>query len=89
MYHFYQDNGHGWLKVKKDELVSLGISHKISSYSYQKGEWAYLEEDCDFAEFIIAKGWERKWDSFEKYLVCHNSKYSKIRSYDRYIQVGN
>lgn len=87
MYHFYQDNGHGWLKVKKSELRELGIIDKISLYSYQSesGVWAYLEEDCDFLKFINAKGWKPKWDEFEKYLVCHRSNYSRIRSYPKYI----
>lgn len=89
-YHFYQDNGHGWLRVKRNELRELGISLDISRYSYQSesGKWAYLEEDCDFLKFIIAKGWEPKWDSFEKHLVCHRSAYSKIRHNPRYMPFG-
>ena len=54
-YRFISDPGHGWLEVPRAELDSLGISHKISEYSYQKGELAYLEEDCDFAHFAAAK----------------------------------
>ena len=44
---FYSDPAHGWLKVKKSLLIDLGISKKISSCSYMKNEYAYLEEDCD------------------------------------------
>ena len=54
-YRFISDPGHGWLEVPRAELNSLGIAHKISEYSYQKGELAYLEEDCDFARFAAAK----------------------------------
>ena len=54
-YRFITDPGHGWLEVPRAELDSLGIAHKISEYSYQKGELAYLEEDCDFAVFHAAK----------------------------------
>ena len=54
-YRFISDPGHGWLEVPRAELDSLGIAHKISEYSYQKGELAYLEEDCDFAVFHAAK----------------------------------
>ena len=54
-YRFITDPGHGWLEVPRAELDSLGIAHKISPYSYQKGELAYLEEDCDFSHFAAAK----------------------------------
>jgi hypothetical protein len=48
------DAGHEWLAVKKKELVELGIAHKISGYSYEKGATAYLEGDCDAALFFDA-----------------------------------
>ena len=48
------DAGHEWLAVKKQELVDLGIAHKISAYSYMKGATAYLEGDCDAAVFFDA-----------------------------------
>jgi hypothetical protein len=48
------DAGHEWLAVKKQELVDLGIAHKISAYSYEKGATAYLEGDCDAAVFFDA-----------------------------------
>lgn len=48
------DPGHGWLKVEKSFLKQLGIENKISSYSYQKGFFAYLEEDCDMEIFLVA-----------------------------------
>ena len=54
-YRFYSDPGHGWLAVKRAELVRLGIMDKITPYSYQKGETVYLEEDCDAETFMEAK----------------------------------
>jgi hypothetical protein len=54
-YRFITDPGHGWLEVPRAELDALGITHKISAYSYQRDELAYLEEDCDFAVFHAAK----------------------------------
>jgi len=57
-YSFYNDPGHGWLAVKRKELVELGIIDKISTCSYQKGQTVYLEEDCDaplFANAYTAK----------------------------------
>ena len=49
--HFYEDPGHGWLKVSKALLRVLDIEDKISWYSYQRGDFAYLEEDCDAPMF--------------------------------------
>jgi hypothetical protein len=54
-YRFITDPGHGWLEVPRAELDALGIAHKISPYSYQRDDMAYLEEDCDFAVFHAAK----------------------------------
>jgi hypothetical protein len=40
-------------------LVALGISGQISSFSYMKGRTAYLEEDCDAADFWEA--WKKRF----------------------------
>ena len=54
-YEFFEDAGHGWLKVSKSELEKLGILDKISEYSYVMGENLYLEEDCDMNLFLGTK----------------------------------
>src|SRR5262245_17970213 len=54
-YTFIEDPGHGWLVVNREEIFSLGIELKVSSYSYQEGGLVYLEEDCDAPLFIKAK----------------------------------
>ena len=52
---YYQDPGHGWIKVRRAELVSLGIDEDITGYSYQDDSGlVYLEEDCDASRFIGA-----------------------------------
>ena len=51
---FYNDPGHAWLMVKKAHLTTLGISKKISGYSYQDAENVYLEEDQDAGTYINA-----------------------------------
>jgi hypothetical protein len=51
---FFTDGGHGWLKVTKTRLEKLGIADKISSCSFMRGSYAYLEEDCDFSVYIMA-----------------------------------
>jgi hypothetical protein len=80
---FYADAGHGWLKVKKAELVALGIADKITVYSYQFKEWAYLEEDADLSAFVDAIGRE-KWQSIKDKIPLKMSEFSRIRTYARY-----
>lgn len=78
---FYADPGHAWAKAKRSELVKLGIDQQISGYSYQRGEFAYLEEDLDAGIYIKAL----KEQGYEiKFKECHSNKRSKIRGYDCY-----
>lgn len=79
--NYYQDPGHGWIKAPKALLQRLGIAGDISHYSYMRGDFAYLEEDCDAARLFKAAdsiGLEIKLNEF------HTNKQSKIRSYDQY-----
>ena len=55
-YTFYEDGAHGWLRVPLAELQALGIADKVTAYSYQDADYAYLEEDLDLKTFIVAKG---------------------------------
>ena len=77
----YADAGHAWGKVRKDVLANLGIADKISRYSYQRGEYAYLEEDCDLAHLHDALDAQ---DTRIKYVEKHTNGTSRIRSYERY-----
>lgn len=77
----YSDAGHAWAKVRRDVLVNLGIADKITRYSYQRGDYAYLEEDCDLTTLCMALT-ER--DTRVKFVEKHSNKDSKIRSYERY-----
>lgn len=79
----YSDAGHAWLKVKKTELLALGIADKITAYSYQFKEWAYLEEDADLSTFVDAIGRE-KWQSIKDRIPLKMSEFSRIRHYSRY-----
>lgn len=81
----YSDPSHSWLKVKKQELIELGIADKISSCSYQYNDYAYLEEDCDVAYYINALN-DKKGISWEnvKIKMNHTNRRSKIRSYYNY-----
>jgi hypothetical protein len=51
-YKVYSDAGHAWVAVKRAELARLGLINHISSFSYQKGQTVYLEEDSDATKFI-------------------------------------
>jgi hypothetical protein len=53
-YILHTDPGHGWLAVKRKEIIDLAIADKITLYSYTKGDTVYLEEDCDLATFFNA-----------------------------------
>lgn len=50
-FHFYQDPEHGWLKVPRRLLSDMNLLKKISSCSYQRKAFVYLEEDCDMTLF--------------------------------------
>lgn len=82
VFNFYADPGHGWMAVKKQQLVELGIASKISPYSYQLGDTAYLEEDGDLDLFFEAF----KTKTGEKPVLKqhHSDRRSKIRNYDSY-----
>ena len=53
-YTFHHDPGHGWLEVNLEDLVALDITSKITPYSYQNGDKAFLGEDLDLSMFIRA-----------------------------------
>lgn len=79
----FEDPGHGWARFPKSRLVRLGIADKISSYSYQRGGNAFLEEDCDLGVLIGAL----KEHGYEiKFSESHTNKQSKIRGYESYRQ---
>lgn len=82
MYKYYTDSGHGWLAVKRDEIVRLGLENTITSFSYQNGKTVYLEEDYDMSQFYQAK-----WmiDGVKiGYIYKYHEGTSPIRYYKRY-----
>lgn len=85
------DPGHGWLEVPRALLYKLNIADKISSYSYERENRVYLEEDCDapiFAKaYTAALGFDIQ--NFYKHLIefSHNSE-SPIRGYARYEHIA-
>jgi hypothetical protein len=80
-FDLYTDPGHGWLKVHMQLLAKLGIAEKITGYSYMRGEFAYLEEDCDLTTFC--KAMEAQGETVEfRYHIADNP--SIIRRYEGY-----
>ena len=77
-FNSYSDPGHGWLKVPRKLLNKLGIEDQISRYSYQRGDFAYLEEDGDLTLFM-ATAKKAGLDVEMKHSTSHSS--SRIRSY--------
>lgn len=78
---FHTDAGHGWLKVNRADIDALGIADQISRYSYQKGDYAYLEEDCDASRFLEAAK-AAGWILNMRDQNC--AGYSSIRHFDRF-----
>jgi hypothetical protein len=85
-YDFFEDPAHGWLKVDTRELDRLGLTSKITSFSYEHKGYAFLEEDQDASTFIEAK---KEQDGVDIVLRrTFTNKPSRIRSYDAYIREG-
>ena len=80
-YTFYSDPGHAWLKVPFSDLVKLGIEADITTYSYMRGKFAYLEEDLDWSTFRLAMG---KAGLNFRIKESNTNGYSTIRQYRHY-----
>ena len=79
-FRFYNDPGHGWLAVKRKLLIELNILEKITSYSYQRGNTVYLEEDLDMDTFF--KAYESKFSVLPSRQDIYHKSNSPIRSYE-------
>lgn len=79
---FYSDPGHGWGAVKRQVLTDLGITDRISRFSYQKGDTVYLEEDCDLPALTTVLSAKGIWI---EHVQKHTDRRSPIRSYDQFV----
>ena len=83
VFDFISDPGHGWVKVPHALLAQLMISKQITTYSYMRGAYAYLEEDMDASTFHQA--YEKCFGFAPKYRERNaGQKYSRVRGYDTY-----
>jgi len=80
-YKYYQDPSHGWIAVRTEELIRLGLINRISGYSYisKSGKTIYLEEDRDRVLFSDAK---KTVNQPYKLKEAYTDKPSSIRSLD-------
>lgn len=78
---FYQDPGHGWVKIHLDKLKALGIDKDISYFSYTRKQYAYLEEDGDLS--ILIKACDDRGIVL-KFREHNSDRDSKIRNYQSY-----
>ena len=77
----YSDPSHSWGKVRREVLKNLQLDRHISSYSFQRGEYVYLEEDNDLSMLCQAL-----YDNNTRVVFNEKStnKPSRVRTYDRY-----
>ena len=76
--YFYSDPGHGWLSVSRKTLSKYVDLKTVSSYSYQRKDRVFLEEDLDATLFITALQKAGKKIEVVEYTTNRNSK---IRNY--------
>jgi hypothetical protein len=85
-FNMYSDPGHAWVKVKLDLLNKLGVTNKISHFSYMRHSsngklFVYLEIACDvdiFGKALQNSGIDLIFDEHR------TDFYSKIRGYDNF-----
>lgn len=82
----YCDPGHAWIAVPRNILVELGILEKISSFSYQRGNMVYLEEDSDAVKFAMA--FAEKYGVNPELVDNYTQQHSRIRGYDLFRAEG-
>jgi hypothetical protein len=75
----YSDPGHSWGKVSIKTVEKLGLIDKISGFSYIRGNYLYLEEDCDLP--LVVKALRESGNTIQL-VESYTDKSSKIRNYD-------
>lgn len=49
---YHGEGGHGYYEVRLELLDKVGVTQKISRFSYLNKSRAFLEEDADFSQFV-------------------------------------
>ena len=81
---FRSDPGHGWLKVRRSmaRRVLGDQFRQITPFSYQRGEFLYLEEDQDAGFFLRTA--ETKGFVVDIREMTNSNQESRIRHYDHF-----
>ena len=83
--NLYFDPGHGWAAVPLILLDRLQLLDRITTYSYMRGRFAYLEEDCDLDTFMTAARAAGLAVEFRQWVGGYRR--SRIRGYCHYSPV--
>lgn len=79
----FADPGHAWLKVSLKDLKLVGVNLElITPFSFRRGDFVYLEEDCDVAVFF--EKYKERFGYYPKNETKHTNKSSKIRQYNSF-----
>ena len=73
------DASHGWLKVPVAELERLNIVDDITTHSYVRNDMAYLEQDVDMGQFLVAR--EAEGNPVKRIKEHNRNGQSRIRKY--------
>ena len=73
------DASHGWLKVPVAELERLNIVEDITTHSYVRNDMAYLEQDVDLGQFLVAR--EAEGNPVKRIKEHSRNGQSRIRKY--------
>ena len=88
-FDYYADPAHGWVRVNKKILREFwGMTWRkfFSPFSYERGDWAYLEEDRDAHVLQTGLKDARVEVSYRQH---HTDKSSRIRNYQPLQPIGD
>lgn len=78
VFTFFQDPGHGWIRVSPADCADVGLSaDSFTRYSYRDANFFYLEEDCDASRF--AEAYQAKHGCQLRIKDSHRNSDSPIR----------
>jgi hypothetical protein len=80
-FDYIQDAGHGWVKVPLALIRELGITEKITHFSYYNNGQVYLEEDNDTCTFMNAYHARFGFDPKLRDRIARERR-SRVRGYD-------
>ena len=81
-FEIFSDPGHAWIKVCKKDLYKLFGQFwrkHFTNFSYERGEYAYLEEDRDAAMFVDQLKFQKIDFKFKEHKSSES--HSRIRRY--------